>query len=149
MEDFIIDILLGCPHPDIRMSVVNQLHQLCQAIDSGEILELCDACVIITQCEYVVTSQYHYNHTMSYLHCRFTVTDSTRPLYSETTPVKRQKTSSAESPRHFFLHLLLKHPEGLWDGAESAENSTQWERCMEYFDFLCQLIRYLRGMCVY
>lgn len=108
-----------------------------------------DACVIITLCESVVTSQYHYNHTMSYLHCRVTVTDSTRPLYSETTPVKRQKTSSAESPRHFFLHLLLKHPEGLWDGAESAENSTQWERCMEYFDFLCQLIRYLRGMCVY
>ena len=67
-------------------------------------------------------------------------------MYSETTPVKRQKTSSAESPHHFFLHLLLKHPEGLWDTAESAQNNTQWERCTEYFDFLYQLLHYLQGI---
>ena len=67
------------------------------------------------------------------------------PMYSETTPVKRQKTSSAENPRHFFLHMLLKHPEGLWDRAESTENSIQWERCTEYFDFLYQLLCYLQG----
>ena len=36
VEDFIIDILLGCPHPDIRMSVISQLDQLYRAIDAGE-----------------------------------------------------------------------------------------------------------------
>ena len=74
------------------------------------------------------------------------ISESIRPVYSETTPVKRQKTSSAESPRHFFLHMLLKRPEGLWDKAESAENSTQWERCTEYFDFLYQLLYFLHGI---
>ena len=68
------------------------------------------------------------------------------PTYSETTPVKRQKTSSAENPRHFFIHLLLKHPEGLWDRAESAENSAHWERCTEYFNLLYQLLYCLQGI---
>ena len=36
VEDFVIDILLGCPHPDIRVSVVSQLDQLCRAIGIGE-----------------------------------------------------------------------------------------------------------------
>jgi hypothetical protein len=68
------------------------------------------------------------------------------PMYSETTPVKRQKTSSAENPRHFLIHLLLKHPEGLWDRTESAENSIHWKRCTEYFNFLYQLLYYLQGI---
>ena len=42
--------------------------------------------------------------------------------------------------------MLIKRPEGLWDRVKLAENSTQWERCIEYFDFLCQLLQYLRGM---
>lgn len=33
--DFIIDILLGSPHVDIRLSVVEQLFQLC-SINTGE-----------------------------------------------------------------------------------------------------------------
>ncbi len=35
VEDFVIDILLGSPHMEIRLSVVDQLYQLCQTIDSG------------------------------------------------------------------------------------------------------------------
>ena len=35
MEDFVIDILLGSPHMDIRLSVVDQLYQLCQTINTG------------------------------------------------------------------------------------------------------------------
>lgn len=34
--DFIIDILLGSPHTDIRLSVVDQLLQLC-SISTGEV----------------------------------------------------------------------------------------------------------------
>ena len=30
-----IDILLGSPHMDIRLSVVDQLDQLCQTINTG------------------------------------------------------------------------------------------------------------------
>ena len=31
-----IDILLGSPHMDIRLSVVDQLYQLCQTINTGK-----------------------------------------------------------------------------------------------------------------
>lgn len=44
VEDFVIDLLLGCPHPDIRISVVSQLGQLCKAIDTGEICILSCTC---------------------------------------------------------------------------------------------------------
>ena len=57
MKDFIIDILLGCPHPDIRLSVVNQLYQLCQAIDTGETLSVqchgsVDCNIVVYICHY-------------------------------------------------------------------------------------------------
>ncbi len=35
VEDFVIDILLGSPHVEIRLSVVDQLYQLCANVESG------------------------------------------------------------------------------------------------------------------
>lgn len=43
VDDFVIDILLGSPHDEIRLSVVDQFNQLCTAIDAGE---SCDSHVI-------------------------------------------------------------------------------------------------------
>lgn len=34
--EFVIDILLGCPHPDVRLAMATQLNQLCQEIDTGK-----------------------------------------------------------------------------------------------------------------
>ena len=84
----------------------------------------------------------------------FLSSDSTQPRVSETTPAKRPKTSMVESPHHFFLHLLLKHQQGLWEpgvvGGEKGEKRkrellSQWERCTEYFDFRCRLLQNLKS----
>lgn len=76
----------------------------------------------------------------------FFATESDRPSFSETTPSKRAKTSSVEPPRHFFLHLLLRHPSNLWEAPlESGSGGSQWERCAEYFQFRCELVHGLRG----
>ncbi len=76
----------------------------------------------------------------------FFATESDRPSFSEATPSKRAKTSSVEPPRHFFLHLLLKHPSTLWEAPlESGSGGSLWERCAEYFQFRCELLHGLRG----
>ena len=35
VEEFVVDVLLGCPHMDVRLSMGNQLIQLCRDIDTG------------------------------------------------------------------------------------------------------------------
>ena len=59
----------------------------------------------------------------------------------DSNPVKRLKTASVESPRQFFLTLLLSCRGSLWDHTpEGRTQLTQWSRCVEYFDLLCNLI---------
>ena len=36
VSEFICDVLLGCPHPDVRVAMAGQLNQLCADIDTGE-----------------------------------------------------------------------------------------------------------------
>ncbi|CAI8010592.1 Ubiquitin carboxyl-terminal hydrolase 24, partial [Geodia barretti] len=107
-EDFVIDILLGSPHLQIRLSVVEQLLQLCS------------------------------------------VNIAPPPsLSSDSMPVKRAKTSQVESPRHFFVHLLLKRPQSLWDTRLEPKKHGQlveWERCSEYFEFRAQLLQNLYAL---
>ena len=53
-----------------------------------------------------------------------------------------------ESPRHFFVHLLLKRPQSLWDTRLEPKKHGQlveWERCSEYFEFRAQLLQNLYG----
>ncbi len=35
VEEFVSDILTGCPHPDVRLSMATQLNQLCRDLDTG------------------------------------------------------------------------------------------------------------------
>ena len=65
--------------------------------------------------------------------------------FSESVPVKRLKTIGVDSPRQFFLSLLLQRPESLWE-TKLQENTSirQWERCSEYFELLCSLLQETR-----
>ena len=59
----------------------------------------------------------------------------------DSNPVKRLKTASVESPRQFFLTLLLRHRGSLWKHrANDPTQLTMWERSVEYFDLLCNLL---------
>jgi len=64
--------------------------------------------------------------------------------------VKRLKTIGVDSPRQFFLSLLLQRPESLWETKLREDtNLRQWERCSEYFDLLCSLLQETRGSWVF
>ena len=65
---------------------------------------------------------------------------SSRPPLSDSNPVKRLKTSSIESPRQFFVGHLLNHRGSLWGRSLEEAILPQWERCVEYFDLLCNLL---------
>lgn len=64
---------------------------------------------------------------------------------SDTIAVKRPKTASIETPVQFFLQLLLDHPESLWKYSLEEAVVPQWERCVEYFDLLCNLLHDSKG----
>ena len=36
VEEFVLDVLMGSPHPDVRAVLGDQFYQLCQMLDTGE-----------------------------------------------------------------------------------------------------------------
>ena len=63
-------------------------------------------------------------------------------------PHTHPHTTQVESPRHFFIHLLLKRPQSLWDtqlDLKRPEQSVEWSRCSEYFEFRARLLQNLYG----
>lgn len=72
-----------------------------------------------------------------------------RPPLSDSNPVKRLKTASIESPRQFFLGHLLNHHGSLWGRSLEEAVLPQWERCVEYFDLLCNLLHETKCTYVY
>ena len=94
-----------------------------------------------------------YAHTHAHTHAHtyplIIPSGSPCPPISETSPVKRPRPApSTETPRHFFIRLLLCSPGSLWEvdgGRGRGGGECLWERCSEYFDLCCKMLRQLRG----
>ena len=80
--------------------------------------------------------------------CSFILSVSTRSPFSESIPVKRLKTVSVESPHQFFLNLLLHHRKSLWGRSLDEAVLAEWERCVEYFELLCNLLHDTKCKCI-
>jgi hypothetical protein len=74
---------------------------------------------------------------------------SCRPPLLDSNPVKRLKTTSVESPRQFFIGHLLNHRGSLWGHSLEEAVIPQWERCVEYFDLLCNLLHEAKCKCCF
>lgn len=95
-------------------------------------------------------SLHHYSEAMLVKRAKTSpVMDTSRQLYSETVPVKRARTAPVDSPRQFFLNLLLGHRQSLWKTSLDGAIPNEWARSVEYFDLFCGLIHDMKCKCEY
>ena len=86
-------------------------------------------------------------HTHTHARVRALLSHTIHVICDPSTPLL-SPCVQVESPRHFFIHLLLKRPQTLWDTQFVAKKPSQlveWERCSEYFEFRAQLLQNLYG----